>query len=147
MNTKKEQNGFTLIELMITVAVVGILASIAYPSYAEYIRRGHRNEAKAGLQQAALWMERAATANGIYPITSDSTQKTAMDKMLGQYSSAYYTLSFSSSDTSSFVLQAIPQGGQASDKCKTLTFNQAGLMGANGKTQGTSGYDADCWGK
>lgn len=147
MNMQKKQNGFTLIELMITVAVVGILASIAYPSYADYIRRGHRNEAKSGLQQVALWMERAATANGIYPITSDATQKTSMDKILGQYSNAYYTLSFSSSDTASFTLQAVPQGAQTADKCKTLTLNQTGLMGANGKTQGTSGYDADCWGK
>lgn len=147
MRTHRKQRGFTLIELMITVAVVGILASIAYPSYADYIRRGRKNEAKAALQQVALWMERAATANGIYPVTSDTTQKTAMDKVLTQNSTNYYTLSFSSSDTSSFALQAVPQGGQALDKCKTLTLNQAGLLGANGKTQGASGYDPDCWGR
>ena len=67
----KRHRGFTLIELMITVAVIGILAAIAYPSYAEYVRRGHRAEARAGLLQAAQWMERAATAMGSYPLTAN----------------------------------------------------------------------------
>ena len=47
-----KHQGFTLIELMIVVAVVAILSSIAYPSYTEYVRRGHRAEARAGLLQA-----------------------------------------------------------------------------------------------
>ena len=67
MHTKHK--GFTLIELMIVVAVVGILTAVAYPSYAEYVRRGHRADAKAGLLQAQQWMERAATATGEYPTT------------------------------------------------------------------------------
>lgn len=64
---KHPQQGFTLIEVMITVAIIGIVSAIAYPSYTEYIRRGHRADARAGLLQAAQWMERAATATGSYP--------------------------------------------------------------------------------
>ena len=56
-----QQQGFTLIELMIVVAIVGILSAIAYPSYAEYVRRGHRADARAGLLQAQQWLERAST--------------------------------------------------------------------------------------
>jgi Tfp pilus assembly protein PilE len=55
---------------MIVVAIVGILSAIAYPSYAEYIRRGHRADARAGLLQAQQWLERAATATGQYPMAS-----------------------------------------------------------------------------
>ncbi len=68
---KHPHQGFTLIEVMIVVAIIGILAAIAYPSYAEYIRRGHRAEARAALLQGAQWMERAATATGTYPLTAD----------------------------------------------------------------------------
>lgn len=49
---QKAQLGFTLIELMIVVAIVGILSAVAYPSYTEYVRRGHRADARAGLLQA-----------------------------------------------------------------------------------------------
>ena len=148
MNMKKhKQQGFTLIELMIVVAVVGILSAIAYPSYTEYVRRGHRADARAGLLQAQLWMERAATATGVYPSALPETLTWAND------TSKRYTIGIAkdgNKDTQdAFILSATPRspGPQASDKCGTYTLTNTGLRGAAGKQQGDPGYDADCWGK
>lgn len=63
-NNATRQKGFTLIEVMIVVAIVGIVTAVAVPSYGEYIRRGHRADARAGLLQAQQWLERASTATG-----------------------------------------------------------------------------------
>ena len=141
---KHKQKGFTLIELMIVVAVVGILSAIAYPSYTEYVRRGHRADARAGLLQAQLWMERAATATGVYPTALPANLTWSGD------TSKRYTIGFAANNTNAaFTLTAAPKspGPQASDKCGTYTLSNTGLRGANGKTSTQSGYDTDCWGK
>ena len=136
--------GFTLIELMIVVAVVGILSAIAYPSYTEYVRRGHRADARAGLLQAQQWMERAATATGVYPTAAFPDAFTCASD-----SNKRYTIALTSPTTTSYTLTATPKnpGAQASDKCGTYTLTNTGLRGANGKTSGQAGYDTDCWGK
>ncbi len=136
--------GFTLIELMIVVAVVGILTAIAYPSYTEYVRRGHRADARAGLLQAQQWLERAATATGTYPTTLPDALKWSTD------TTKRYTIDFQDGNTTTaYTLTATPKptGPQANDKCGTYTLSNTGLRGANGKTSGQAGYDPDCWGK
>lgn len=123
----EKHRGFTLIEVMIVVVVIGILSSIAYPSYLEYVAESKRGEAKAALSLAAQRMERCMTSNNTYAgcninVTVDSDS---------------YTVSLSGTPTvSSYVLQAVPAGSFVGDECGTLTLNQAGVKNA---------AKSDCW--
>ncbi len=126
--------GFTLIELMITVAVVAILAAIAIPSYSEYVLRSRRAQAKADLVEVAQQLERFHTVQNTYagmtlPFTQSPRDGTSR-----------YTISLSGNPTASaFTLQAVPGTGQDKDKCGTLTLDQAGRKTPNAAT--VSG----CW--
>ena len=127
--------GFTLIELMITVAIVGILAAIAYPSYQDSVRKSWRANGASCLMELAQRMERRYTGSSSYEggvPDSGCRQESGMDDR--------YEFSFAEDEptATTFILQAVPSGPQASDTCGTLTITQTGLKGSDGTV-------SDCW--
>jgi len=136
MTHTRTSRGFTLIELLIALACVALLASLAWPSYQSLILRSQRAQARASLLQAAHWLERAASANGSYPITAEVPANVL------QVDGQRYKMTVTST-AQSYTLSATPLGAQAADTCGTLSFNHLGVRGV----QGASQTAAQCWGR
>ncbi|OYU45562.1 MAG: prepilin-type cleavage/methylation domain-containing protein [Burkholderiales bacterium PBB4] len=131
------QEGFTLIELMITVAIIGVLASIAYPAYTEQIARGRRSEAQATLLAASQWMERFYTENYRYDQNSAATPTAVTDATLfgsrfttspppGQGDARYVISVNAARDSFTVTATRKPGTATATDPCGNFTIDHLG---------------------
>ncbi len=145
---RSEARGFTLIELMIVVAIIGILAAIAFPAYNQSVRKSRRSDAKAALLDLAQREERyLSTANQYttsapllgYGSSATVTQTNPMNVSSG--SASYYALYVNVTSAPLFTATAQRQGAQASDTCGDYTLDSTGTQGVSGGT----GTPAACW--
>jgi type IV pilus assembly protein PilE len=123
---------------MIVVAIIGIIAAVAYPSYQGYVAETRRQDGQAALLSAQQRMERCYTSSMDYT-AGDCTTVTSS---LGGSPEGFYSLSATTS-ANSYMLTAAPQGNHSGDECGSLTLDDAGNEGVSGAA---SGYTADdCW--
>lgn len=138
--------GFSLLELMIAVAVIGILAAIAYPSYQEHVIRGNRTEGMALLSEAAARQERYFAQNNAYITTQNDVAKLAMPYTTGTTVSSptgkYQLVVSKAGNDGGYTLTATRQATQVNDtKCGNLTLDAVGRRG----NVGGSADAASCW--
>lgn len=140
--------GVTLIELLVVLAIMGILAAIAYPSYQVQVARGWRTQAITCLEEMAQGMERRFTGAMSYVGTAPPGNSCAIDAspswaVLDADLAERYAFGFVSDPAQTgYALQAVPLGQQAAAdaRCGTLSLDQAGRRGASGGAP-----VGDCW--
>ena len=152
MRNPRSADGFTLVELLIMVVILGVLGAIAYPSYTRSVAKGKRAEAKAQLLEAAQYMQRYYSQNDRYDQSNAATPvanalptplTTVPKNATG--SAINYNLSFATNSltTNGFTIQAVPANTMASDMCGTLSVNQVGRKSVSNTTNSQT---ADtCW--
>lgn len=137
----RRQHGFTMIELMIVVAIIAILSAIALPAYRRYVVRSHRTDAQRALMDLAGRQERYLYSNNAY------TNSLASLGAAGSLGGTYYTVSIDPAATStvaySVVATAVGTQQQDDPKCQALALDQAGRRSSTGSI---TNYSA-CWGQ
>ena len=139
----RKKTGFTLIELMIVVAIVGLLTLLAWPSYQDYIKKGKRAEGKSALAQAAQAMERYFTNNNTYTVDLTAAGFKAYSGESAA-TSAYTIVAIAGTTgtiATSYILTAAPSSWDDTAACGDLTINQAGTRGVTGGAY----TSVQCW--
>lgn len=123
----KKIRGFTLIEAIIVVAILGIIAAFGYPAYRDQVMKARRSDGMSALLELADRMERHYSDAGTYKQADDSD--TTVDDVFPGFSSDYYALNIDSQDAIAFAVSASPLGSQQNDKCGKFTLTSQGVKG------------------
>jgi type IV pilus assembly protein PilE len=140
----RKQLGFTLMEMMITIVILGILVGVAFPAYQGQMSSARRATAAGCLTEYAQYMERIFSANMTY-VSNNGVPVTALPATnCSKDLTGLYGFSFGTPPTATtFILSAAPLGAQSSDACGALTIDQLGVRSANGATDAAT--ISACW--
>lgn len=154
--SQRKSTGFTLIELMIVVAIIGILAAIAIPAYSSYVARANRASARAQLQQAAQYMQRFYAANDRYDADRTGAKNIwaimpptllrapAEGTQLYEISNSGASASSAAASTFTLIMRPLGDASMANDKCGGFSLTQSGAKGIT-IAGATAELVAECW--
>ncbi len=137
MRSVQNQQGFTLIELMVSVAIVAIIASIAYPAYTDSVLRSGRADATTALLQLQMDQEKHRANNPTYATAVTGGGELGLSWSSDVTAKGYYTLAIAAADAATFTATATVVTGtrqEADTACEIITIDQDGAAG-----------DLDCW--
>lgn len=147
-----QQSGFSLIELMIAVAIIGVVVSIAYPSYQNYVIDTNRGAAQADLMSLAAAMERHKAASFTYKAAAESAADTGKPDIYHQhspsvepYANRKYDLYISESSGSAYLIEARPVTGTAQANDGTLFFYSDGRRAWDENNNASLSSSEYCW--
>lgn len=131
---RRSNRGFTLIEIMIVIAIIGIVITIGYPSLTEYVKKGRRAEVAGLLSEQAQILERFYSKSNVY--TGATGLSTGND---------YYTIIPTLTDQTFLLTATRKAGSMATDKCGDFTITNTGVRGMVNAAAGLT--SKDCWGR
>lgn len=137
---KNKNNGFTMIEVVIVIGILGIIVAVGYPSYLGYMEKTRRIEAKTLLSEVSGELQRFQTENNTF---TDDLTELGYPSATVLSETGLYSLAVSNATANSFLLTAAPVVGKAQendDDCGSFTVNSVGVKAVTG-----TAVAADCW--
>lgn len=141
----KTMRGFTLIEILVALLIVGILASIAVPSYANYVKRANRAEAQSVMMEAAQYMQRFYAVNNAFNKNVDGVPVNALPAHLSQAprrGGKTHSIALKDLSEHSYTLE-LTAAPDYQEPCGTMTLKHTGVKGVKGADSGMT--VSNCW--